>query len=256
MKIDPAGRDIDLAQSEGRLEIEDFRGTVKCPGGRPRTDAVDAIVVGDTDLDLDLARGPFGPGLTPETDGSSELEVFAGRGVINVYFGARAEQLSVSRDGRDRVIDVSPASSVDPEITIDDPSRGLFGASIGIYLGGGADRVRASGAQVQGETLQFELGMGADEFVGGAGGDGVMAGGGRDEVSTGGGRDGVVAGGGSDRIATGVGGDFVHAERGGRDTLDCGAGADRAIYDRADSARSCRRLKPAPPNDPPPPIDP
>jgi dienelactone hydrolase len=103
-------------------------------------------------------------------------------------------------------------------------------------------------------TCEFELTgkRGKDRLVGSAEGDRLRGRGGRDKLKGRGGRDCLAGGKGGDRLDGGAGGDRlsggsgrdrIDARDGGRDTVRCGRGRDRAKVDRRDRVRGCERVR-------------
>jgi RTX calcium-binding nonapeptide repeat (4 copies) len=74
-------------------------------------------------------------------------------------------------------------------------------------------------------VARIDLGPGNDQASGHKGPDKVKGGPGKDTIETGGGRDNVKVAGG------------------GKDAVNCGPKADRAVADERDSVRGCERLK-------------
>ena len=117
------------------------------------------------------------------------------------------------------------------------PTRGTPGNDV-IVGSRGTDRISSGG----GSDLVCSR-AGDDRVSTGAGADRVSAGPGEDWVRTGGGADSVNPGSGRDRITTGPGNDWAGLAGTARDRLDCGAGDDRALRDRADRLRRCERVR-------------
>ncbi len=85
-------------------------------------------------------------------------------------------------------------------------------------------------------------GDGNDTLSGGPGNDTLSGGGGNDTLSGDSGNDTLVGGAGTNRYAAGPGADVVNARNGRRETVDCGAGRDRATLDSRDIAKGCERV--------------
>ena len=130
----------------------------------------------------------------------------------------------------------------------DDRLRG-FGGADSLFGGLGADVLRGLGGR---DRLFGDPGQGdgiytpivklrPDLLDGGAGDDELFDTGGRNALLGGPGDDLIEAGADHDDVMGGPGRDRSRARGGGRDTVDCGSGRDRARTDRRDSRRSCER---------------
>ena len=240
-------------------------------GGTATVDNTDLIRMridseGFTTGRLTLRRGPFAPGLTPES-GASEIEVLT---------FAREEDQELRIDGTqgdDRFragrlsgtgwVNLNPnaeGASPDPDLRLPDSFR----PPVGFKMGRGDDTLTANGGPefdgpLGARLLLVTLGRGVDYYRGahsrawvfaGRGADTIVTGRrtdivfgerGDDSIRTRGDRDGVFAVGGRDRVWTGRGNDIVIAKDGRRDRVRCGPGLDRAALDARDRARSCER---------------
>ena len=86
-------------------------------------------------------------------------------------------------------------------------------------------------------------GPGRDVVRGNGGRDVLKGNGGSDRMDGGGGADRLNPGRGKDKVDSGGGDDRVNSVDGKRDTIVCGAGADRVVADRKDKvARSCEKV--------------
>jgi Ca2+-binding RTX toxin-like protein len=87
-------------------------------------------------------------------------------------------------------------------------------------------------------------GSGADILSGASGDDGLTGDAGDDKLNGGNGNDKVTPGAGQDKVAAGGGNDEIAARDGTRDTVDCGAGRDKAAVDRRDVVKAnCERVR-------------
>jgi Ca2+-binding RTX toxin-like protein len=115
--------------------------------------------------------------------------------------------------------------------------------SASVYGGAGDDELRGFGDGaliVGGPGDDEELASFGDQIIeGGTGADLVAAGVGDDRVSGGPGRDSISGGHGRDEISAGPGNDAVQTSDADRDTVDCGAGHDRAYVSRNDRVTGC-----------------
>jgi hypothetical protein len=162
------------------------------------------------------------------------------------YAGAQScNNLIQGTAGADRLIG-TPASDRMLGLAGADWLAGRAGPDC-LYGGPGPDRVRGG----SGSDL-LEGGEGADRLDGNAGADRLFGGVGRDRIYGGAGDDRVVEVGdgyrpgqtidvGSNRIATGPGRDTINAANGRPDHVDCGAGRDRVVADRADRLKRCEQ---------------
>ena len=121
----------------------------------------------------------------------------------------------------------------------DDTLTGTEGRDI-IFALGGNDTVNGLGG------ADFLFGMrGNDTVNGDAGNDRLWGGPDNDTVNGGDGNDWIHAGYGVDAVNAGNGDDLVWAaaDDGNVDTVDCGAGADRAVIRAGDIALNCEVVK-------------
>jgi hypothetical protein len=86
-------------------------------------------------------------------------------------------------------------------------------------------------------------GTGADLLVGASGDDRLNGDAGDDKINGGNGNDTITPGVGKDRISANGGNDTISARDGARDTIDCGAGRDKATVDRTDTVKNCEYVK-------------
>jgi hypothetical protein len=85
-------------------------------------------------------------------------------------------------------------------------------------------------------------GRGADFVRGGRGADTIWGGRGNDRLAGGPDGDTIYAGRGRDRVRGGPGGDLIDVRGGGNDTVDCGAGEDRAYVSKSDTVLNCEHV--------------
>jgi Ca2+-binding RTX toxin-like protein len=124
---------------------------------------------------------------------------------------------------------------------------GIYRRGIGALHGyGGDDRLEGSSQadSLFGDAGNDELfGRGGDDRLEGADGNDVLEGGrGRDLLLGGPGADTLTGGFGADRLRGGDGPDVLLAVDGRRDSVDCGAGCDRAEVDRIDRVTGCETV--------------
>jgi Ca2+-binding RTX toxin-like protein len=180
----------------------------------------DSSPEGDVRVTLDLSRGPFGPGLTPEASGVSEIEVH-----INFKPGSLIQQLTIiGSEGRDR-FDVGGhgaggnLANLNADDDNDDISMGNVDL-LTIRTLGGRDTIDADG--VPGFDIPY---IGPLRVLSGAGSDIVRAGRGVLTARTSSGNDQVLGGPARDRISGGAGADRIKGQGRG-DTLNGNLGND------------------------------
>jgi hypothetical protein len=202
---------------------------VDCEGTRATVFNTDVVVFRQSGISLstlDLAGGPLGPGLTAETDGSSEIEaVFrAKRGSLGLgliagtpspddwVFGGTSHVVSAfldrSRPDEADVIYSGPGISV-----------------AGVESRDGSDRVDARPARARGAFFLFKGGGGDDVLLGSRLRDSLDGGSGRDLLRAGAGTDEILS---RDRFP---------------DRVQCGPGNDRAAPGKGDRLSECERVR-------------
>jgi hypothetical protein len=193
-------------------------------------------------LRLVEADRPFAPGFGPEPGGVAEIE-------LDVNLGSNASNalIVVGRGSADKRYAVGRLGlALNGDDDLDVALGGSATVSLDAGLGAGLSSFTGQGGFGTGEPSTRTLYLLGDRssadnmLVGGQGGD-YLAGGGGDEVLRGmGGNDSLVdtttsccgqAGGGSDLLSGGAGDDSIAAEDLIRDTVDGGAGFDRARID-------------------------
>jgi hypothetical protein len=234
---------------------EETQIAVPCSGATPtptNTDHISVVQAPNAEfgnVTIDLSAGPFGPGATPEADGTSEIEFgfnLPGRlssvgikgsdtgetlplgmlssGAAGVNLNATAEQASADPDVeaagiRYFVIDSEGGNDV---------VSGMGGAGLAGPLRG--TFVIASGGS--GNDL-LQSGPPGAELVGDEGAD-TMIGSPREDL--------IDAEGGKDKVFAGHGSDRIYALDGQKDFLVCGAGKrDYVVNDFIDRALHCER---------------
>ena len=85
-------------------------------------------------------------------------------------------------------------------------------------------------------------GGGPDTIKGLGGNDTIVGGGGNDTLNGGDGNDVIDGGAGADKFQGGKGSDTIIAVDGQRDTVDCGAGVDKATVDAIDVVKNCESI--------------
>jgi len=202
-----------------------------CAGG-PTIANVDLIRIdasAGATVTLDLRGGSFAPGLTPEADGSSEIEIDANLDAADLVIagGAGADAITAgTTETATQAVNLNARERTgDADLTITGPTKVLT-----IEGGGGRDRISAA--------------AGAGFARGFLGTLAIDGGGGRDRLLGGPQADYLEGGGGADRIRGLGGADSIEVRDGVRDRADCGPGNDLVTADRADRLRGCERAGP------------
>jgi hypothetical protein len=223
VEVTPPDPSVLFVVSGDQILVENEDSSPRACGDPSRPEIVGALVtVTNTDtivvrgsspvvnVIIDLVGGPFAPGLTPEADGSSEIEfqvdllaspdgspeevdivaVFGGSPSDNIrsslISGTLPEGINLNASEPAEDVDVAAAGA-----------EGLF-----VFASRGNDRLTGSaGFSFEG----FFGGEGSDTILGGMGRDFLAGGGGNDRLSGGGGRDVLIGGSGKDRCAGGPG---------------------------------------------------
>lgn len=184
----------------------------------------DAIRVAGGDIhDVVTLRGSFAPGLTPETDGSSEIEIsFALFGSSNeaiIELTTRSDRLRFAAGGidvgRDGDADITFSGSLEIEVKALD----------------GDDHLDASAYVGQGIVMLFG-GSGDDRLIGSGRTDSLWGGEGNDVIDGRGGNDSLYPGPGNDIARGGADDDRFYSDNtpDGADQVLGGPGTDWALY--------------------------
>jgi RTX calcium-binding nonapeptide repeat (4 copies) len=240
-----------------------------CRGGVPtvlNTDTIRVLSRGGISVgDVLLALGPFAPGATPELEGASEIEI---------EFTFRLSSLWAAVSGTRRAdefhwgpgpqhhpgLNLNPRDAGDQDVDVTVRGRGAY-----LIAGGAAGNdtiVPAPGAPFPNDGVVSAGGRGDDRLsaprnswgsLGGGAGDDVLTGGrqrdflfggdGNDHLRGTAGADLLSGGSGRDMIFGGRGRDRINSRDSRRDTIRCGAGADRAKADRQDRLRGCEVIR-------------
>jgi hypothetical protein len=227
---------------------------LNCTGGTPTVNNTDRIVVDEaavaafTGVFFDLAGGPMAPGLTPEADGTSEIELqanlFGGLSFTSIGGSAGDDTFHLGRAASGATgVNFNAGAEAAPDVDLELTQPEL----VSVGTGRGNDVVHGRGAPGFAGPTGARI---ATLAVGGSGRDDLIAGstsamiGGPNNDRLLGSRfeDDIVAGGGRDLIKTGRGPDTILAARGGRDRVNCGASRrDRAVTDGTDRVGNCER---------------
>ncbi len=213
------------------------------------TDLIEISSSGLSAVEIQLERGPFAPGATPEADGSSEIEFSVdGEGIYYLQGGRGADHFRFMSAAGVSGLNLNPGpGDSDVDISLPDPEK-----SDALFVAGGgrgADTIDVVGRpQVQ----VFAVGgAGDDTLLARGANEGVLDGGaildggaGRDRIVGSGGFDLIEPDGGADRVSASGGADIVAMQPdGARDRIDCGGKSDQVGRpDRFDRLRSCERI--------------
>ena len=226
VSVDPPDSAVSFATSGGAIVVEAEAGVIPCTdttGAAPTVTTTDSIQVTGTSetiiVIIDLGGGPFAPGMTPETDGSSEIEFDidwlrsprADRpededGVV--VLGSSGTDALASRDENNADVAVNLNES-EAQDDIDVVALGdVLGAGFVVLAGrGGNDRL--SGAERLFNHETFLGGPGKDLVQGGPGIDIVFGQAGNDRLLGGPEPDFLNGGSGKDRCVGGPGSDAI-----------------------------------------------
>lgn len=202
------------------------------------TDLIKVFVATPASAMIELRNGPFAPGLSPEEDGSPEIEFEAsGPGYVEVVGGKGHDHFRYMDEGAESGLNLNPDADEDLDFAVDPASREdmLFVAG----GGDGNDTIDALGSP----TLEIYAsgGDGNDTLVAPPIGAILEGERGADRLIGGPAFDFAIPGRGADRVIARGGSDLVEMKPdGSRDRIDCGAGRDAAAGgDRFDRLRSC-----------------
>jgi hypothetical protein len=251
------GEELVLRRAGSQIHVSEFLGPqVNCHGTPTitNTDLIKLRARGPNEIALDLFKGPFAPGATPEPDGSSEIEIRAsGReGTFWLEGGPAAEHFRYMSSSGQNGLNLNTGPG-DEDIDL------LLPPKAELYVDGrrGSDtidvvppvdlEVAASGGRGN-DTLLSNATEDVGEFFSGS------------LLEGGKGRDRIVGSPLFDYILPGPGADIVEAEGGSdaigtqldkrRDRIDCGSGNDAvgserrgAAVDPFDQVRRCEYVQ-------------
>jgi hypothetical protein len=234
MTVDPGYWEITIRREGDRIVPSYARGDVECD--HATVNSVDLLRILGPEFHLDLRQGALAPGATPESDGSSEIEVEADVGLGGFFFiqlGDESDHVTLGRVGHELGINLNADESVaDVDMRIASTER-KWAPEPRISLGDGDDLLDATGREGFAGPLDAEHDL--FEFHGGSG---------RDRILGGPSKDILYGGGGADLLSGGSDTDYVQAARGGSDRIDCGPGGDYLSLDPTDGQRNCEHRFP------------
>lgn len=229
IQVDSRKALIALSVDSGNIVVESEFGVMSCvdesgtPANVLNTDLI--WVYGQAEflvVVVNLGGGPFAPGLTPEEEGSSEIEIRVDwprpsknqrleHSVVVVLGSSGADDIATGKKINESVaINLNAGESQDDlDLTAGTPSTSLGFGRMVVAGRGGSDRLTGSRAAIQFE--RFLGGPGNDLIRGGAGIDLVEGQGGSDLLYGDADRDFVRGGPGNDHCLGGPGADQVKA---------------------------------------------
>ena len=183
-------------------------------------------IVGTDHSNVAMLTGTFAPGLTPEADGASEIE-------IEIDMGADADRLEVYLGGGNNTL-LMTSTGIDVGEDGDEDIHSATVERIIIDGRGGRDVIDASDyvSTPTGGRLDIFGGAGDDRLTGSFKGNNLYGQEGNDTLYGGDGIDELYGGPGNDTMFGGPGNDKFYAEAtlDGNDVLRGGPGEDRAYY--------------------------
>lgn len=224
------------------------KGEISCGPVDPTVNNIDSMAIDADGTTLDFRGGPFAPGLTPEADGESEIEITMPigllGGLIDFRFGSTDDHMAIGAlSAKAEGINLNAGSGdtdVDLVLNAEEPKY-LKYSSIDLFAGRGDDTIEAGGPGFDGPDRYGTIGIQAEE--------------GDDTISGGNGIDFIKAGPGRDTISGGRGNDYLFTREDEPDQINCGPDEDALFRDRKDKGKSCehsylnrKQVK----NDPPP----
>ncbi len=192
---------------------------------------------GAASAELELRKGPFGPG-SGEDDASPEIEIeVSGPGYVEVIGGPGPEHFRFMDEGKESGVNLNPDEDQDLDVTV---ARKFREAMLFVVNGGaGNDRIDAPGAPA---LEMFATGGAGNDTLTSAADGAILAGErGADRLIGGHAFDFLVPGPGPDLVLGRGASDLVEMKPDrNRDRINCGSGRDFASAgDRFDRIVSC-----------------
>jgi hemolysin type calcium-binding protein len=225
---------------------------IPCSGGTPTVDNTDHVSVLQSpgadlgSVAIDQSAGPFGPGATSESDGTSEIE-------FGVSLPGRLSELFVGGTDASEVFTIGTEPSGSPGVnmnasTSSDPDVEVASSRyIVVHAEGGNDLVTALGGPgfvgpLRGAFAIADGGLGKDVLLAGPNGSGFEGEEGHDRLVGSPREDFLEGGPGKDKILARGGNDDIDALDRKKDRVICGSGKrDRATVDTRDRIKGCER---------------
>jgi hypothetical protein len=224
-----------------------------CTGDQPTVNNTDQIVIDQaavadfSTVSIDLGGGPLAPGMTPEADGTSEIEIranlFAGLSFMGIEGTPQNDNLHLGTVVSGATgVNLNAGAEAAPDVDLELAQPEL----LAIAAGGGNDLVRGRGSPgFAGPVKRVEMlvdgGRGRDELIAGRFVSLLSGAQGNDRLLGSRELDLIQGGPGRDLIKSGRGTDQVFAAREGRDRDNCGGGRDRVSADDSDRVGKCER---------------
>jgi Ca2+-binding RTX toxin-like protein len=201
------------------------------------TDLIKVFASKATAVFVQLAGGPFAPGLTAEEDPSPEIEFEAsGPGYVEVVGGNGHDHLRYMNDGSESGLNLNSDGDEDLDFAVAPEWRE---ETLFVSGGGGPDLIDALGSPAL--EMYASGGDGNDTLVAPPAGAILEGQRGADRLIGGPASDWAIPGKGADRVIARGGSDLIEMSPDeSRDRIDCGSGRDAATPgDRFDRLRSC-----------------
>jgi Ca2+-binding RTX toxin-like protein len=203
------------------------------------TDRIKLFAGEDAAVFVELSRGPFAPGLTPDEDGSSEIEwEVSGPGEVELVGGPEPDHFRYMDSGSESGLNLNADEDTDLDLVVARESLEVL--NLVTNGGGGPDRIDAVGSPA---LEAFAIGgPGDDTLLATPSGSILEGGSGSDRLIGSPVADLLVPGRGADLVRAGAGLDDVDVNKdGSRDRINCGPGDDIAFgSDRLDHLVSCK----------------
>ncbi len=223
-----------IVRSGEGLAVDDGHQPVECAGPTANvhnTDLVQFAHTGRSASSVDLGGGPFEPGFTNETTGTSEIELqYLTPTFVNIRGTAAPDNLTFAAGG--------------VNLNGDDDSDVIGSFTTLLVQGrGGNDVIGPQAGYTKAASRRVLLGeSGNDTLIATPDGSHIHGGNGQDKLIGGRGSDNLTGGRGSDVIRGRKGRDLIRAIDGTKDIVNCGGGLDRAKVDGIDKLKGCERL--------------
>jgi hypothetical protein len=237
------GTFADLRRAGAAIEVSDSSHPKQvCRSGATitNTDHIKLFSGEDAAVFIELSRGLFAPGLTPDEDGSSEIEwEVSGPGEVEMIGGREADHFRYMRSGSKSGLNLNADEDTDLDLVVSLESvEGLDFVTNG---GAGPDRIDAVGSPAL--NAYAIGGPGDDTLVATRSGSILEGGSGSDRLIGSPTVDLLVPGRGEDLVRAGRGLDTIRLNKdGSRDRVNCGPGEDLSFgADRFDRLTSCER---------------
>jgi Ca2+-binding RTX toxin-like protein len=209
-----------------RIEVRDLLADRRgCETGATvtNTDRIKIFASSGSSASVELANGPFAPGLSADEDAASEIEFeVSGDGYVEVIGGRGPDHFRYMDSGADSGVNLNPDEDEDLDLAVAPDSREMLFVVSG---GGGNDRIDALGSPAL--EIYASGGDGNDTLVAAPTGSILEGERGSDRLIGGPALDFAIPGRGADRATLRGGSDLVEMTPDhSRDRIDCGSGHD------------------------------